>query len=529
MANVEQYKKALLEAHGAGDTQAANLFASKIKELQTQPETTIGEDIAGGLETAATMASGIVAEPLAGIAGIAQSLNPFAEEGAGAQAVEATRKALTYQGGDVSQQQLGAIGEALAPVGEALSATETTLGEAALDLTGSPFVASIAHSLPTAALEILGFKGSKALTKAKGAPTDKQVKKAIVESAPETEAIKNASRSIYKEIDDSGVRVKPNSINKLVSRIDIQTRKKGLDPRTTRKAAGALSALKEMRGGEQPIGELLVQKELAQRVASSPDSGEAMLGRLMVDEIDDFIDTLDQKDLARGNADIGKKVKAAGKLWGRAKRSEEITGAIKAAELANSGMENGLRIEFAKILRSKKRSKYFPKNELDAMQDLVNGDTKTNLAKLIGRLGFSEGRATNVLTSLGGVYGGSELFGTAGAIAVPAIGFAAKQLAQKITKNKSAFVDKIARAGTDANRITKAYLTSVPKAKRNPNDLADLLMDPLIDLDELDMIANKTMQDAVDIAKGKRAINLAAGAMTGEANQLTNQEQSTQQ
>lgn len=519
--------KALRNAHNAGDTQAATRIAAMIKQQQ-QPETTIGEDIVGGLETAATVVSGAIADPLAGIAGIAQSLNPFAEEGAGAQAVEDVRSALTYEGGDVSKQQLKLVGETLAPVGDALSSAESFLGDNVLDITGSPALAAIAHSLPTAALELIGVKGAGRFTKATGEPSKKQVQKAIVESAPETEAIINASRAIYKEIDDSGVRVKPNSINKLVSRIESKTRKKGLDPRTTKKAAGALSALREMKGGEQPIGELLTQKELAQRVASSSEAGDAMLGRVMVEEIDSFIDTLDQKDLARGNADIGKKVRVAGKLYGRAKRSEEITGAIKAAELANSGMENGIRIEFAKILRSKKRSKYFPKPELDAMQDVVNGDFKTNIAKFVGKFGFNEGRAGSMLTSLGGVGLGAGAGGTFGAMAIPAIGIASKQIAQKLTKNKAAFTDKIIRAGTDANRITKAYLSSVPKAKRSSSDLADLLMDPLIDLDELDMIANKTMQDAVDIAKGKRVINLAMGAMVGEASQGT-KERSTQQ
>ncbi len=39
-----------------------------------EQETTIGEDIVGGLETAATIASGAVAEPLAGFRGIYEQL-----------------------------------------------------------------------------------------------------------------------------------------------------------------------------------------------------------------------------------------------------------------------------------------------------------------------------------------------------------------------------------------------------------------------------------------------------------------------
>ena len=36
-----------------------------------------------------------------------------------------------------------------------------------------------------------------------------------------------------------------------------------------------------------------------------------------------------------------------------------------------------------------------------------------------------------------------------------------------------------------------------------------------MNIDDLEMIANETFKDALDIAKGKRAINLAVAATTG--------------
>ena len=81
--------RALRSAHNAGDTNAAKRIAAMINQQnqKSQSESTIGNSLVGGLETAANIGSGIIAEPLAGLAGVAQSLNPFAEEGAGAQAV----------------------------------------------------------------------------------------------------------------------------------------------------------------------------------------------------------------------------------------------------------------------------------------------------------------------------------------------------------------------------------------------------------------------------------------------------------
>lgn len=121
--------KALRNAHKAGDTNSAKRIAAMIK-AQQQPETTLTEDVIGGLETGASVVSGVIAEPLAGIAGVAQSLNPFADEGAGAEAVQTTRQALTYQPQtEAGQQQKQALGEVLAPISEAVSGAEAALGQ----------------------------------------------------------------------------------------------------------------------------------------------------------------------------------------------------------------------------------------------------------------------------------------------------------------------------------------------------------------------------------------------------------------
>ena len=147
----------------------------------------------GIIEPAATIASSIVAEPAAGIAGIVQSLNPFADEGAGADAVSATREALTYQPKTQSgKENLQSVGEALAPVGEMLQGAETALGDAAFNATGSPLLASAAASTPTAILEALGFGLGKAGVKetAKRAARTKQRVAAVIKQDPEADVAK---------------------------------------------------------------------------------------------------------------------------------------------------------------------------------------------------------------------------------------------------------------------------------------------------------------------------------------------------
>lgn len=145
----------------------------KVQQLLGELE---GRGSAGAeiIEPLATMVTGAVAEPLAGIAGIAQSINPFAEPGAGARAVEATRGALTFRPQtEAGQAGLEAVGEALQPVGEAIQSVERGLGDVAFEATGSPAIAAAATALPTAILS--AFPAAKIFKNA-GKPTKAQLK-----------------------------------------------------------------------------------------------------------------------------------------------------------------------------------------------------------------------------------------------------------------------------------------------------------------------------------------------------------------
>ena len=130
---------------------------------------------AGGVvENLASLATGAVAEPIAGLAGLAAAAIPGGRTGA--EQVEATRQALTYQPRTAAgQQQQQALGEALQPVGETIQAVEQGAGDFAFDLTGSPTVAALASAAPAAALELIGLKGASKLRGAKqiaGIPDD---------------------------------------------------------------------------------------------------------------------------------------------------------------------------------------------------------------------------------------------------------------------------------------------------------------------------------------------------------------------
>lgn len=483
-----------------------------------------GSEVSRFIEPALTLATGVIAEPIAGLAGIAQSLNPFAEAGAGSEAVQATREALTVQ----PQTRQGiegtqAVSETLAPIAEAVSGAEQFLGDAAFEATGSPAIAAAAATLPAATLELIGLKGGSQLARtARATPSAKVVRQAIVEAAPDIQALKSISRAVYKELDSSGVTMKPKVYQGMVDKIVKATRKQGLDPRTTPRAAGAIEVLRDTVGQAPTMTEIDTLRKVAQGVARNIDPTEAALGNKMISEIDDFLDGISPKALNTGDvpsAQISPKFKAARQLWGRARRAELIQEAILKAKDRASGFENGIRVELGKIVNNKKLAKFFPESERMAIRDVIRGNTSQNFAKLVGRFGFSEGRATNVLAALSGVGAGGIAGGGFGAFAVPAIGTVSRKIAQNLTRGRAEFIDAMTRAGTNGKKITEAYLTATPKAKRSAAQLSELLSDPTIDLADLFATKNAIVKESLEIAKGRRAIGAAAGLAASQVPQ----------
>lgn len=163
-----------IDAEIARREHAQRLDAEIAKREQ---QTTIGEDIVGGLETAATVLSGAVAEPVSGIMGAYEAFRG----GDPSALIPFMQKELTYEPRTkAGQQQVSALGEALQPIGEAFQSAEEYLGSAVLDATGSPELATIAHTIPTAALEALGVKGLKSTKRGSMPLDDIQAQKSFV-------------------------------------------------------------------------------------------------------------------------------------------------------------------------------------------------------------------------------------------------------------------------------------------------------------------------------------------------------------
>lgn len=471
----------------------------------------------GVLEPVATLATGAIAEPIAGIAGLAKTITSGPE--AGAATIEAIREGLTFQPRTIAgQEALRGIGETLAPVARGLEALDYS--EEVFDLTGSPFAASVFATLPTAALEIASLvKGTgglrqlrKAAKKEKG--IIKEAKKAVIDSAPDVEKLKRASSDLYNSLSDSGVEVKIKPYNDFSTGLEQKLIKEGLDPDLTPKTATVLKRISAEKGQAHSLTDLDNLRKLAQNAAGTLDPSDARLGKMIIRELDDFLgeadksvfkNTMGASMAAMGHGSIGKKFAAARELYGRAKKSELINEAVENASLAAGGLESGLKSEFTKLIRGKKTKKFFKPNEIAAMNRVAKRPLSRNAARALGKLGFSEGNI------LGLVLGGGAFAAGGGPLsaAVPLLGEVAKKSASKMAQSSAKRAQVAISAGKDANKIVKNYLRATTKAERSVDELSDLLLS--VDLDAAKgIISDKygRVGDAVEMAKGKQALKL---------------------
>lgn len=452
--------------------------------------------IPGALDVAGTVATSAIAEPIAGIAGLLEAsgrgVANFLGFDGGDAAAEATKTINTVRDfltADIDtpegQRQAQQLGQFLEPVTSTFQEVESALGNTVLEKTGSPALAAAAHSLPTAVLELIGVKGLRsARTPLKGEKLSSNVAKAIQQSAPDIDQIRQAKNVAYKELDDFGIKVQSKVYDKFADNIASRLNKEGLDPTLTPKANAAVKRMIAEKGSPKSLQELDTIRKIARGAANDIDKTEARLGSIIINELDKGVETLSNE--------IGGKFKQARGMAQRGFKSETINDMIENASHTASGLENGLRIEARKILKNKKKRRGFTSDEISALKQIEQGTSASNAAKFLGKFGISEGQATSMLGFSIGAGGGGALgsfFGPGGAalgaVTIPALAQISKKTAQRLTGKSAKFADDLVRSGKDAKKIVRTYLKHTPVKDRNVSDLTDLLLDEGVDVSDI--------------------------------------------
>ena len=150
------------------------------KPLESSVES--GSIIGDSLRTIASIGSSVIAEPLSGLYGLATLAGTGGDFEKASQSVASARESLTYTPEtEGAKKNIKTVGDFLAPVGEALESVSSGAGDTVYEWTGSPELAAVAYSLPTAALEAVGLKGVGRVKKLSDADLIKAQKAALVD------------------------------------------------------------------------------------------------------------------------------------------------------------------------------------------------------------------------------------------------------------------------------------------------------------------------------------------------------------
>jgi len=242
------------------------------------------------------------------------------------------------------------------------------------------------------------------------------VKQAIA-SAPKASSIRLESKAGYRAAEGTGAVLEKPALNILNHDVRTFAQQEGLLLPSGQvaegypKFAGALRTIQEFSEGP-PITiqqAQTVQKSL-RRVAKSTDPEEARLGGMMLDQFEDFMDSLPPSAFSQGDGVAAMQHWTRARSdWARFRRTETIENIIEDAKLHDGGFAAGLRSGFKRILKKAKRQRGFSAADIEAMRAFVDGGPMDALLKHIG------GGGTIPAAVTGHVFGGPVGAATAAA------------------------------------------------------------------------------------------------------------------
>lgn len=238
-----------------------------------------------------------------------------------------------------------------------------------------------------------------------------------IKDAPRANELKSAASDLFKAVDNSGIAIDTNQFSGFVKGLVTKAKKMRINPTLNPKSTGAfeelIGALDDVQrnGGKLAISDIHTLRQIAQDAALRAEPRDALFADMIVDGLDDFITKPGNMSFPPnrlGTNAGGNDLLNAISTWGRAKRVGLVESAIDRAKNAASGFENGLRVEFRKLLNNDRTKHLWTKLEREELERVVRGSSVGNLTKLAGMFGFNlgSGSANVVGGSLGLLVGG---------------------------------------------------------------------------------------------------------------------------
>ena len=265
-------------------------------------------------------------------------------------------------------------------------------------------------------------------------------RRAAAKAAPTIDALSDVKDKAYQAVDQSGWSFPKESWDDFVTKVGSVMRKDRISAARNPKAASMLGEIEQMRGMTPSLSEAdRLRQVIARDVAGATDPSERRFGQMMIEKLDDLIDTAQGSETLKAARDATRRVKKSEQL------SEALMKAERRASSSGSGgnVENAMRQNVRGILDNANKRRGFTAEEVAAMEDFVRGGAMQNMLRLVGKLSPT-GSGLMAALGIGGTMA-NPLLG------IPALaGMGAKAMADRGVTQKAAMVDALIRGGGQA-------------------------------------------------------------------------------
>ncbi len=278
-----------------------------------------------------------------------------------------------------------------------------------------------------------------------------------IEATPTTAAeLKTASKSFYKQADDAGVILSPQSYKSMSDDIFSTAAKNGLDPTLTPNSTAAVKRISEL--ADPKVGPVSFQTlDLMRQIASDAQGAAAPSDRRVAGLIDDFIAKMSSKDVVQGDPKIVSDViLKARELWSKASKLDQVDRLVDRAKtsapnFSASGFENALRTEFRHLAKNDGAMRKYSPEERAAIKKVAGqGAVAANAARNVGKLAPTGVVSAFTSGGIGAAVGSFVGMPALGAVAAGAIGFSARHLATVLTRRNVEALEKTILHGGDS-------------------------------------------------------------------------------
>ncbi len=296
---------------------------------------------------------------------------------------------------------------------------------------------------------------------------------------PTADDIRQSAAAAYKAADEAGVIYAPQAVDRLRGSIQTALADFGYDPALQPGAATVLNRINDLAGQNVTLQGVDTLRKIASNGYIPGNNANNKIVADIVNRIDDVVMNPAAGDVLGGDGAAGAAaLKEARSLWSRLAKSGAVERRMDRAAMnagtsgSGANVDNATRQQLKAMAQNPRETRGFTSDETDALMTAIMGTPTQNALRLIGKAaptgivsgGIGAGAGAAIGNAVAGP-GGAQF----GAMAVPAVGFMAKNAADNMTaQNAQRLIDIIMAGGS------QAAITPAPNAvQRLAQDAAD--------------------------------------------------------